>query len=469
MARRKKNSAVSALVGLARAGKDATTIKNQKSSKKEKQAAKKRLNAYSSGNRSVYVPKQARPQNRQTSIQQRNQHKRPAQRQETVKKPEKTGFEKLIDRANANIRSRGMKTTSRMEAYKQKNTAKAHQMQAYKSKQQAVQQKKAAEEAKRSTRAQILSSYDKAMKGPYSNTTRKSLIEEKKKATKGFDTIYENEQAKAATKELDKRLTQMGAKGLAAQQKEVRESRKQIAKEAKRQQRLDKTNAPKQMTTDEALRMQWASRNPTYRTQKGGDKVITKDLQEKIAHNIQGEYDRGSAGMGFMSGSMPVADLKQSVEKKYGIKLDDSKAKESLSYQIGEAAGYLAKSAAFGGASEGAISKALTKTIAKKTGKQVTSKAAKFGINRVSEALASAPVNIEDAAKNSKDVKEFGKNLAVNAALDAGLGSAVDGVKAVSRGVKYSKKTNLHTAIQKTAKGQPLTQQEAKVLEKVKV
>lgn len=458
MANRNKNSAVSALAGLAKAGKDATTIKNKKSSKKEKQAAKKRLTAYSSGNRSVYVPKQTRPQNRQTSIQQRSQHKRPAQKQETVKKPEKTGFEKLIDRANANIRSRGMKTTSRMEVYKQKNTAKARQMQAYKSKQQATQQKQEAERAKQSAKAQVLSSYDKAMKGPYSNAARKTLIKEKKKAAKGFDTIYENEQAKAATKELDKRLTQMGAKGLAAQQKEVRESRKQIAKEAKRQQRLDKAN---QISAEEQSII-------TKNAMAGTPEKVPKHIRKKKQYQEQKQLDRADSfragGYGAMNGAMPFSSYVKELEKRYGIKLDDTKLNERTAFQVGNTVGFLGASMLTGAPVEKAAIKVGTKILQKAGKKAASSKAAKAAVKVGADVASGLPMNIADSAKNSDNLKDFGKQLAKNTALDIGASGVLHGTGAAVKKVRTNRAA---TALVKAGKGQALSEAEQKSLKKV--
>lgn len=394
--RNKQGGALGAIVGLARAGKDAGTIKNKKAPKKERQAARKRLNAYNSGNRSVYVPKQARPVNRQAKLRniQKAQQKT-APKSIAEKKPELTAYQKY---------------------------------------QNALNQQKKIKAAQATKKAKL----------PLSNAAYKE----------------QQKQAKKEVKRVQSNYTLTGLK----------KNTEQAGISAKKAQERAKKEKPTQLSpTGTALKLQYLSRLPKAARDKGvGDNLLTEKEKKQVQTNIQADYSRGSIGTGFMSGSMPVANLKKATEKAYGIKLDDSKANEKLGYKIGEAAGYLAKSTLFGGAGEAAVGRALTKVIAKKTGKQVTSKAAKFGINRASEAIASAPVNVEDAAKNSKDAKEFVKNLSVNAALDAGLGSTVDVVKAAGRAAKMAKAKTIHSAIQKTLKGQDLTESEASALAKVK-
>lgn len=398
MAKKKKQNtygAIGAIAGLARAGKDAGTVRNKKAPKKERQKAQKRLKAYSSGNKSVYVPKQARTTNRQAKLQtiQKAQQKT-APKSITEKKPELSAYQKY------------------QKALKQQEKVKAAQ------------------------------SVNKA-KLPLSN---KAYKEQKNQARKEVKRVQSN-------------YTLTGLK----------KNTEQAGISTKKAQERAKKEKPTQISNNTALKEQYLSRIPKALRDKGvGDNLLTAKEKKQIQTNIQADYDRGSIGTGFMSSSMPVAKLKEATESAYGIKLDDSKGKEKLGYKIGEAAGYLAKSTLFGGAGEAAVGKALTKVIATKTGKQVTSKAAKFGINRASEAIASAPVNVEDAAKNSKNAKEFVQNLTVNAALDAGLGSTVDVVKAAGRAAKTAKAKTIHSAIQKTLKGQNLTESEASALAKVK-
>ncbi|NBI63183.1 hypothetical protein D3Z38_09020 [Clostridiales bacterium] len=387
-------------------------------------------------------PASSQPKHNRLTLNNWNQRDRGGQagkpetdRKEAGKKQEKNAFQKMIEDSK-----NGARGTTPAAAY-QRRLAK-----------QREELKKLREDQ---ARKKAGSSFDDKpkMTAPYSNEQLKKMEEEKKRAEEEKKDRPRNSHSLTGMK----RLTEK--EGISA---------KKAVEEAKKERKKKKESAPKQMTTDEALRMQWASSNPTYKTKKGGDKLIDKDLQEKIRHNIQADYDRGSVGTGFMSGSMPVADLKKSVEKKYGIKLDDSKAKEHLGYNIAEMAGYLAKSTAFGGAAEESISKALTKVVLKKTGKKALGKAGKFAVNRSAEALAAAPVNLEDAAKNSENAKEFAQNVAANMALDAGLGSAVDGAKIANRFRKTAKAKTIRSAIHKTAKGQKLTDEEAKAFEGVK-
>lgn len=356
-------------------------------------------------------------------------------RKESGKKQEKNAFQKMIEDSK-----NGAKGTTPAAAYQQRLAKQREEL------------KKLREDQARKKAGS--SSDDKPkMTAPYSNEQLKKMEDEKKRAEQEKKDRLQNSHSLTGMK----RMTEK--EGISA---------KKAVEEAKKERKKKKESAPKQMTTDEALRMQWASSNPTYKTKKGGDKLIDEDLQKKIKHNAQSALDRGDVGVGFMSGSMPVADLKKSMEKKYGIKLDDSKAKEHLGYNIAEMAGYLAKSTAFGGAAEESISKALTNVILKKTGKKALGKAGKFAVNRGAEALAAAPVNLEDAAKNSENAKEFAQNVAANMALDAGFGSAVDGAKIANRFRKTAKAKTIRSAIHKTAKGQKLTEEEAKAFEGVK-
>lgn len=377
-------------------------------------------------------------------------------------KPKQGKFQQLIKNANRNIAERGMKGSTRSGAYRERLEKQRKEL---KKRQEERKRAQAEAEARRAKRAEnvakrsMLAAYDKKLNSgvPYNPTYRKKLQTERNAIDKDFPSLLKEQKAKDAKKELDKKLTQMGAKGLVKQQESSKKSMEKIKKEAR------KHPASKQMTTEESLRVQWAARNPTYRAKKGGDKIITKDLQKKIQHNVQTDLDRGSVGTGFMSGFMPVADLKKSMEKKYGIKLDDSKAKGHLGYNIAEMAGYLAKSTLFGGAAEGSINKALTNVILKKTKKEALGKAGKFAVNRSAEALAAAPVNLEDAAKNSKNAKEFGKNVATNMALDAGAGTLFQGI---GRLAKKSGSNHAAAALVKVGNGQALSKSEQNALKK---
>lgn len=256
--------------------------------------------------------------------------------------------------------------------------------------------------------------------------------------SKDFDKAYKKEKkkavAKAAKEDLNRRLTMIGAKGLPAQHEEHKKVTKKIKKEAAA---YEKKNQRKVLTTDQAMKAMAMARNSANNTKANGKnydkKYFSDELREQIRANIQSDYDKGSVGTGFMSGSMPVGDLKKAAERTYGIKLDDTRARQKLGFNVAEMAGYLTKSYAFGGATEETIAKALTKVITKKTGKQAVGKAGKFAVNRAAEAIAATPVNLEDAARNSKDAKDFAKNVAINAGLDAGLGSVIDGGKFVAK------------------------------------
>ncbi|MCB6992447.1 hypothetical protein LI177_02980 [bacterium 210820-DFI.6.37] len=365
-----------------------------------------------------------------------------------TQKQKKSAFATYIENVQKRM-SGGVKVPSRTTVYQNKIQQKLQeQKQAATKKEKTDAQKKidanrglSLKQKVQTYKDDVTKEYDKIIKAPTTNATKKAAEEAKEK--------YKEQKFKEDSAKLRKNTQP--------------KLNKTMLKDAQKAVKAAKEKRPEQMTNEEALRVQWAARNPTYKAKKGGDNIITEDLQKKIKKNIQADLDRGSVGTGFMSGSMPVADLKKSVEKKYGVKLDDSKAKEHIGYNISEMAGYLAKSATFSGASEASIAKALTKVVAKKTGKQVTSKAGKFAINRAAEAIASTPINAEDAAKNSENLKEFGKNMAVNAALDAGMGTALDGVSALLKGVNKSK---LKSAVVKSKAGKKLDVDEAKELNK---
>lgn len=248
--------------------------------------------------------------------------------------------------------------------------------------------------------------------------------------SKDFDKAYKKEKkkavAKAAKEDLNRRLTMIGAKGLPAQHEEHKKVTKKIKKEAGK-------NKVRQLTTGEAIEAADPVKANLARTTGKSENLYSDSLRKKMQKNTQAGLDRGDLGIGFMEGNMPAGSLIKAVEKQYGIKLDDSKAKDHLGYNVAGLAGYLTKSATFGGATEEAVAKALTKVIAKKAGKKAVGKVGKFAANRAAEAISAAPVNIEDAARNSKDAKDFAKNVAINAGLDAGLGSVLDGGKFVAK------------------------------------
>lgn len=481
---KKNNRGAAASTDRARqVAKDTATSNNPVASKSEKQQARNRLRQAGSGGNAYRAP----------SLQSKPQKQQPKPKPRV---PEKSSFEKFVEANKNKISSpRSFQaigtikgSTAAVNAYRARMKAEEEKK---KANQAAEKEKKAKEAAKQQVETMRASTarfggynksktylsdaaearkgkvekqaekerqerhkeltgayekeYDKYAKGPVSNEVLKGI----EKAKKGID----KEIAKSASDELKKKQKMLSLGGKIELKKEIEE-------------KAPKKKKSKQMTTDEAMKSMAMVRNRANNAkadpEKYDKKYYSDDLRKKVANNIQAGYDNTPIGMGFMSGSMPVADLKKAVEKTYGIKLDDSRAKQKLSYKVAEAAGYLAKSGAFGSMGEEAIAKALTKAVAKKVGKQTLKKGTKFAINRASEAAASLPINIEDAAKNSKDVKEFGKNMAVNTALDAGLGTVLDGGVAVAKSVN---KKNTQAALSKIKTGEALTKMEQRSLQ----
>ena len=463
MAKKKKQNtygAIGAIAGLARAGKDAGTVRNKKAPKKERQQARKRLKAYSSGNKSVYVPKQARTTNRQASRQniQKAQHK--VAPRKAPEKKQKTAIERAIEAANQNVARKGMKTTSRMEVYKQKNAATTQAQQAYRNKARAEQEKQAAKTQAQQAKTQTLKAYDDLMKLPYNNRTQKAIREEQKETAKNFHAQYKAAQGNAAKAELDKRLTQIGAKGLVKQQKEVRKSREKIHKEAKRQDRLDKVNA---ISAEEQSII-------TKNAMAGTPEQIPEHIRKKKQYQEQKQLDRADSfragAYGFINDAMPFSSYVKELEKRYGIKLDDTKLNDRTAFKVGKTAGFLGASMLTGAPVEKAAVKVGTKILQKAGKKAAANKAAKAVVKVGADVASGLPMNIADSAKNSDNLKDFGKSLAKNTVLDIGASGAFHGAGAAVKKVRTNRAA---TALVKVGKGQVLSEAEQKSLKKVAV
>lgn len=72
------------------------------------------------------------------------------------------------------------------------------------------------------------------------------------------------------------------------------------------------------------------------------------------------------------------------------------------------------------------------------------------------------PMNLADVVENSESVKDFAKNLAVNTAMDAGLGGVIGG----ARLLKGIDETKLKSVVVKSKAGKKLDADEAKELNK---
>lgn len=486
----KKKKYRGAVVVSDRSGKTGKTVVSNPSATKSEKQSRDRLNRVGSGG------------TRSTSSSKTVQSKPPKQPVKPKPKiPEKSNFEKFAEANKNKISTPGsiqaigaLKGSTALNAYRARMKAEEEKK---KAQQSAEKEKKAKEATKRQEETVKLSTarfgsynkskthlskaaeerkekidkqaekerkagykelkgayekeYDKYLKGPVSNEFR----EEVEKAKKGIDKAI-SKSAAAELKEKQRKLT-LGGK---------LQDKKEIEKKAKA---YDKKNERSQLTTDEAMKtmnMSVISANNTRANADGYNKKYYSDeLREKNRANNQSGMDDGGSAFWIDFG---IGDVEAQMERAYGIKLDDTRMRNSTKGKIMSAAGYLAKSAMFGGMGQDAIAKGLTKAVLKKTGKKELGKAAKFGVNRAADVVSSIPINAEDAVKNSSSLKEFGKNMAVNSALDAGLGTVLDGgAAALARKVKAKQGTKAIKILDKVKKNEPITESEIKTLKAV--
>lgn len=453
----KKKKYRGAVVVADRSGKSGKTVVSNPSATKSEKQSRDRLNRVGSGG--------TRSSSNSQTVQSKPS-KQPVKPQKP-KTPDKSNFEKFVEANKNKISSPGSisaigtakGTNAQLDAYRARLKQEEEQKKAKQAEEEKKKRKSDYKKAKEASRQQAEAEIRKAY------PTASPILNEK---------VYDKDDVDNAVKELNKNWNKIYKKGLkdavTEDAKEIQkkfslegmiETTKEIEKKAKA---YDKKNKRSQLTTDEMLRRQFVEANPTYRTPKGGDKVITKELQEKLYANMQSGLDKGSVAEGFLRGSMPVADLNKIINRKYGIELDDTRAKQKIGYNVGEMGGYIFKSAALAGMGQDAIAKGLTKAVLKKTGKKELGKAAKFGVDRAADVVASIPINAEDAAKNSSNLKEFGKNMAVNSALDAGFGTALDGGVALARKIKAKQGAKAVKILDKVKKNEPITESEIKTL-----
>lgn len=207
------------------------------------------------------------------------------------------------------------------------------------------------------------------------------------------------------------------------------------------------------LTMGDYLQIQNVSRMPGTREEK--NKLLGESLAKKVGAVNTASYAKGSFGQGLIEGVSPIPVHQNAV----GSYTDDQKKiidtkKQSLGYGAGYGLGMAANFALGGvgtvGSSLGATgikaaAKGATKKAAKESAKKGVmrdatrnvddvSKGVKFAMNRAGDAVASLPLNLADAIKINTDSdgnvtwEGVGKQLALNTALDVGIGSAVEGV-----------------------------------------
>lgn len=372
-----------------------------------------------------------------------------------TQKQKKSAFATYIENVQKRM-SGGIKNTSKLETYKKMLEAKAKTTQAQKKEEEKSQIKTYWSKTKEQSKAATAAEYNKLIDNETNPAKKAYLTRAKKEQLKNFDETFEAEKAKSAKTDLDKKLTQIGAKGLAAQQKEVRQSRKKIEKEAEYNKKKDKEN---KLTSEEQAEY-------TLNKMRGTPEKTSSKIKEKQKWNLQRDIDTAgvakSSAYGVMSGAMPFSDYVKEQERRSGIKLDDTKLKERTSYKVGDMVGFMGMSMLTGGPVEGAALKAGSKMLAKTGAKKASSKAAKMAVNVGADIASGLPMNLADAAENSESVKDFAKNLAVNTAMDAGLGGVIGGVRLL----KGIDETKLKSAVVKSKAGKKLDVDEAKELNK---
>lgn len=182
-------------------------------------------------------------------------------------------------------------------------------------------------------------------------------------------------------------------------------------------------------TNEEIARLMTASRLPTDMQKKYYS--IEKNLGDRVVQKTKESAELNPGTFGFLQALNPI-DTKKTLETAVG-KIDTSKAENTLAYKVGYGLGLAGQYATGGGIGQKAVAEGLYKG---------GSKLAKFGANRVGDVIASAPLNIADSIKTSDNGKDFAKNLALNTALDVGIGGLVD----LPQAVKALKGTKIPTA-----------------------
>jgi len=237
-----------------------------------------------------------------------------------------------------------------------------------------------------------------------------------------------------------------------------------------------KSKASKTLSSNESLLLQNLTRtgtpNVVNKGLKGAEKTLRtskaktneyKNLNKRVAKQDEKFLNSSPFAYGFMAGTSPIP-LKETLEKQTGQKIDTSKAEKSVGYKAGYMTGLAAEYATTGGITRGAVEKGIKtalKQAGKKAGKEAAEKVVEKGTKEVAknstklteigkrlltgaaaDTITGVPTNALEAGKEASKApkgekgKEFAKSMAVNTALDVGMGAAGEGVSAIVKTIK---------------------------------
>ena len=216
----------------------------------------------------------------------------------------------------------------------------------------------------------------------------------------------------------------------------------------------------KPYTNEELLRIENVSRLPAsmqktyYTSHPAIRKKVVKNTSEAIKSMPNVVY--GAAEY------LNPIKTKTMLEGVTHSKIDTGNKEKTAGYQVGKVAGLMGQYAMTGGGAAGAVSKSLY------GGAKL---AGKIGAGALSNALISAPVNTLTSAQDSENRKDFGKNMAINTALDLGSGAVFAGVPAIVKALKGKKPVEItptatKNTIDRIVKGKKLANTITKPLSK---
>lgn len=308
---------------------------------------------------------------------------------------------------------------------------------------------------------------------------KKNPAKNTKKETKKKETKKKSNQLTSNEALLLQNLTRTGSK------KVVEQGKKNAAKtlttskaKTNEYKNLDKKTSKKKskqgtrLTSNESLLVQNLIRtgtpNVVNKGLKGAEKTLRtskaktdeyKNLNKKVAKQDEKFLNSSPFAYGVMAGSSPIP-LKQTLERQTGQKINTSKAEKTAGYKAGYMAGLMGEYIATGGIARGAVEQGIktgAKQLAKSTGKKTAINVVKKGqklpkaVKKISTSIAAdtitgIPTNTLEAGKEASEAakgekgKTFAKSLALNTALDVGLGGAMEAVPAAVKAVAKKSK-----------------------------
>lgn len=172
-----------------------------------------------------------------------------------------------------------------------------------------------------------------------------------------------------------------------------------------------------------------------------GKKHNIPGLAKYISDDYEKYYKKHPFALGFSDELLPTLTPKltqKRIEAKTGIKMDLDDAYDSGRYTAGSMVGQLPSYFIPGGAVP-KVGKALYAT---KTFKSMPKIAGKVLSTGVADAILASPLNAMQAYKTSDNLGDFSKNMAMNTALDVGLGGVIS-IPGVNKEMKGLRATNV--------------------------